>query len=390
MTNSVSKSNSRRSRANGEGSVYLISSRNKWGASIKNIHGKRITRVFKSQEEAWSWIVDERKAKNYGVSTVISNPNQTLSEYLLDWVESNRNHKKISTSHFYRQRIVNQIIPHLGNIKISQISPRIIEGLISQLIDDGFQAGTIRGTFRTLSAAFNDGYRLGDLPTNPMDRVKMPTLKSEPLKPISEVDAAIIYSHAAQDPYMHARVEIGLVCGLRPGEALGLLWSDISWQSKQLEIRRQVQFVKGNGLVFQSVKQNEDRVIYLSDAQIEILQKHKITQDLIRQSFIEDEGLIFPNSFGRKLDDRRDTRMWKKLLKESGVGNYARYQMRKTAFTRLYAELRDTRLLMEYSGHTQLSTLMNSYVFPSENFKEEIRKSVDLVRPSIQIPRESI
>lgn len=379
----------RRKRKNGEGSVYPISARNKWGAAIKNIHGKRITRLFESEEDAWAWIVEERKAKNCGISTVFSNPHQTLGEYLLDWVERNRNQKKPSSTSFYRQRIVRQINPRIGQMKITQISPKIIEGLISLLIDEGLQAGTVRGVFRTLSTAFNDGFRLGDLPVNPIERVKMPSLKSIPLKPIPEVDAAIIYSHAAQHPYMHARVEMGMVCGLRPGEVLGLMWSDVDWQTKQLEIRRQVQWVTGKGLVFQLVKQNEERVIYLTDMQLDILQKHKEHQDLIRYSFIEDEGLIFPNSVGRKLDDRRDSRMWRNLLREAGVCHYARYQMRKTAFTRLYAELKDTRLLMEYSGHTQLSTLMRSYVFPSENSKETIRQSIDLIRPEIQNPIES-
>jgi len=230
---------------------------------------------------------------------------------------------------------------------------------------------------------------LGDLPVNPIERVKMPSLKSKPLRPIPNIDAAIIYSHASQDPYMHARIEIGLVCGLRPGEALGLLWSDIDWESRILAIKRQVQHVKGIGLIFQSVKQNEERSIYLTDVQLEILKKHKEHQDTIRSQFTEDEGLIFPNNLGRKLDHRGDDRKWKKLIEKAGVSSYARYRMRKTSYTRLYAQLRDARSLMEYTGHTQLSTLMNSYVFPSENFVDEIRNSVDLARPTPYVTQEA-
>jgi len=376
------KSNPKKKRKNGDGSVYSISGRNKWGAAITNVHGDRVSKTFETTEAAWAWLAEEIRAKNQGLSTVAANPNQTLSDFLVDWVDRNESQKKPSTSRNYRSRIKNQIIPAIGNLRLAHVSPRILEDLILNLVEKGFSAGTVKGVYRTLSAAFSDGFRLGDIPTNPMKRVKMPRLKSVPLKHIPDVDAAIIYSHASQNPYLHARIELGMVCGLRPGEVLGLLWSDVDWELRILHIRRQVQEVKGCGLVFQTVKQNQDRVIYLSDLQVSILKSHKELQDSIRDGFEEDEDLIFPNRTGRKLDHRRDDRIWKNLLKKSGVPSYSRYQMRKTAFTKLYAEIKDMRKLMEYSGHSQVSTLINSYVFASDDYKDEIRKSVDAIRPS--------
>ena len=380
--NVLRKSNTKKKRKNGDGSVYNISGRNKWGAAITNVHGDRISKTFESTEEAWAWLAEEIRAKNQGLSTVAANPNQTLSDFLLEWVDRNESQKKPSTSRNYRSRIKNQINPAIGNFRLAHVSPRVLEDLKLNLVEKGLSAGTVKGVYRTLSAAFSDGFRLGDIPTNPMKRVKMPRLKSVPLKHIPDVDAAIIYSHASQDPYLHARIELGMVCGLRPGEVLGLLWSDVDWELKILHIRRQVQDVKGCGLVFQTVKQNQERVIYLSGLQVAILKSHREFQDSIRYRFEEDEDLIFPNRTGRKLDHRRDDRIWKSLLKKSGVQSYSRYQMRKTAFTKLYAEIKDMRKLMEYSGHSQVSTLINSYVFASDDYKEEIRKSVDAIRPS--------
>jgi integrase len=160
-----------------------------------------------------------------------------------------------------------------------------------------------------------------------------------------------------------------------------LKWSDVNFGDRTLLVERQVKRVEGKGLEFGLVKQGEARSIVLTDKQIEILQMHLKQQDQIRSSFEEDEGLIFPNQLGKKLDDRRDSRNWKKLLAGAGVKHYARYQMRKTAFTNLYAQTHDVRILMEYSGHTQVSTVMRSYVFPSEEVKEHLRKSVDAARP---------
>ena len=381
MTSNVSKSNSRRSRANGEGSVYPVKNRNCWGASIKNLLDIRVSKTFQTKDEAHAWLLEQKKLRSQGLYSNEDNLKQTVAEYLLSWVEHNKNHKKPATTRNYSERIRNQIIPRIGYLKASSLSPRAIEDLLSKLISAGYAPGTIHATFRTLSAAYSDGVRLGLISQNPTTRVKLPKLTSTPMKQISRQDAAKIYSFAMRAPSTHARVELGMVCGLRPGEVLGLMWSDVDWDGRTLTISRQVQRIAGQGLVFQSVKQGKQRTIVLTDEQILILKNHKELQDVYRPTFLVDEGLIFPNSIGSKLDDKRDSYLWKKLLKQAGVGNYQRYQMRKTAFSNLYSELGDVRKLLDYSGHTQVSTVMKSYVFSTEDAANEIRRSVDASRP---------
>lgn len=382
MTNNVNSSKSRRNRSNGDGSVYPIRNRNSWGAAISNYLGERITKTFKTQEEAFAWLLEQKKLRAQGLFTEVEGSNQTVREFLLDWVEHNKNHKKPATTRSYLERIQNQIAPAIGHIRVSSLTPKAIEHLMSGLISKGYAAGTVLGSFRTLSAAYSDGVRLGLLSHNPTKRVKLPKISSTPMKQIPKGDAAKIYAQAAKDPYTHARVELGMVCGLRPGEICGLMWRDIDWELRALTIERQVQRIKAKGLVFQSVKQEKARTIVLSDEQIRILRSHRDLQDVYRPTFIADEGLIFPNTKGTKLDDRKDTLLWKRLLKQAEVPNYQRYQMRKTAFSNLYAHLGDVRQLMDYSGHSQISTVMRSYVFATEEAANAIRRSVDASRPT--------
>jgi integrase len=387
MTKNITTSVSRRSRANGQGSVYPVKNRNCWGASIKNLLEVRITKTFKTKDEAHAWLLEQKKLRSQGLYLNDENLKQTVAEYLLDWVDHNRNQKKPATTRNYSERIRNQINPRIGYLKATALSPRAIEDLISQLISAGYAPGTIYATYRTLSAAYSDGVRLGLLSQNPTTRVKLPKLTSVPIKQIPSQDAAKIYSCSMQTPSTHARVELGMVCGLRPGEVLGLLWGDIDWTERTLTISRQVQRIAGEGLVFQSVKQGKQRTIVLTDEQISILKCHKDLQDVYRPTFLVDEGLIFPNSLGSKLDDKRDSYLWKKLLKLAEVKSYQRYQMRKTAFSNLYAQLGDVRKLLDYSGHSQVSTVMKSYVFATEEAGNEIRRSLDASRPSSKEPK---
>lgn len=96
MTKNITTSASRRSRANGEGSVYPVKNRNCWAASIYNLLEVRISQTFKTKDEAHAWLLEQKKLRAQGLYSTSENLKQTLEEFLLEWVEHNRNYKKQS------------------------------------------------------------------------------------------------------------------------------------------------------------------------------------------------------------------------------------------------------------------------------------------------------
>jgi site-specific recombinase XerD len=101
---------------------------------------------------------------------------------------------------------------------------------------------------------------------------------------------------------------------------------------------------------------------------------------LQKASWIEDQDLIFPNSVGRPLDEKSDRLRFKKLLKAAGVAQYELYQLRKTAFTAMASQT-DLKTLMEFTGHTQVSTVMGSYVFATSESVKQVVCNMDKLRP---------
>jgi integrase len=91
-----------------------------------------------------------------------------------------------------------------------------------------------------------------------MKNVRVPDVQAKTTKPIPRTDWEKIYLEAAKDPYMHARIEVAGMLGLRPGEALGLKWCDLDQQESTLRIARQIQRIKGKGLVIKAVKQKKE------------------------------------------------------------------------------------------------------------------------------------
>jgi len=383
-----STTRSKDKRANGEGSIYWDQSKKRWIGAAHDINGKLRRKSCLKKSEAEDFCHDQKRARSLGKTTFATNPKMTMTEFLDLWLAS-RTINKPETRRNYETAIKNWISPYIGKYLVGVIRPATIENLYQQLEDAKYKPGTTNVVHAVLSKAFSDAVRLGELPVNPMDRVKKLTRKSVPTKHISKSDEIRIYSEAAKKPASHARIEIGLVMGLRPGEVLGLKWSDIDWKQKTMTIERQVQRVKSQGLVFQSSKTGKTRTLYLSDAQIEILMIHRYDQDTKKGTWVEDEDLLFPNSVGKKQDPKADHKAWKDLLNAAGVkANYTRYQMRKTAFTNLSANGVDVKTIMEMSGHTQASTLLTSYVHATSESIKNALSVQDRNRPTEAMLKE--
>ncbi len=380
---STKKVTNKPKRANGRGSIYQVTKSNGrrvWKAAIKDINGKLRTKNFTKIADAEDWLGDQRRARELGESTYAANPKMTVQEFLIGWVDTKFSEDQLSTKRFYRNAIVNHIIPTLGNMKAANLSSKSIEQLLRNMAAQNYGAGTIRAVRAALSAAYSDAKRHGDLVRNPVENVKMPNVQSKPTTHIPRADWEKIYLASMTDPYMHARIEIAGTWGLRPGEALGLKWADLDVETKTLRIARQVQRVKGKGLVVKSVKQKKERSIFISDTAVQILLTHKRYQSLQKASWVIDEDLIFPNGLGKPLDEKADRNRFKRLIQKAGTPDYELYQLRKTAFTTMASQT-DLKTLMEFSGHTQVSTVMESYVFATTESMKKAVNGVDRMRP---------
>jgi len=370
-------------RANGRGSIYQITKSNGrkvWKAAIKDINGKLRTKNFTKRSEAEDWVADQRRARDLGENTYATNPKMTVEEFLVGWAITQYGPDQESTQRSYQSVIRNHIAPAIGKLKASELTTKTVENLFRDMYANGFGAGTIRITRAALSAAYNDAVRLGDLVRNPVRNTKMPNVTAKSTKPLPRADWEKVYLEAMKNPRMHARIEVAGMLGLRPGEVLGLKWSDLDVDDCTLLIERQVQRTKGQGLVLKAVKQKTARTLKISKETVRILLAHKRHQSLNRANWIEINDLIFPNKVGKLGDEKSDRLAFKVLLKAAGVADCQLYQLRKTAFTAMAGQT-DLKTLMEFSGHTQVSTIIGNYVFATSESMMSAVNGMDQMRP---------
>ena len=387
MTNSPEagkKLSNKPKRANGRGSIYQVTKpngRKVWKAAVKDINGKLRTKNFTKLSQAEDWVADQRRARDLGENTYATNPKMTVAEFMVGWANTQYGDDQESTRRSYLSVIKNHIIPAIGKIKVSELNTKTVESLFRDMHANGFGAGTIRITRAALSAAHNDAVRLGDLVRNPVRNTRMPKVTPQAIKPLPRNDWEKVYLEATKDPRMHARIEVAGLLGLRPGEALGLKWSDLNVDECTLLVERQVQRTKGKGLVLKEVKQKTVRTLKISRTTVQILHTYKRHQALNKAKWVEVNNLIFPNTVGKLGDEKSDRLAFKNLLKAAGVTDYRLSQLRKTAFTAMAGQT-DLKTLMEFSGHTQVSTVIGNYVFATTESMKSAVNGMDKLRPS--------
>ena len=375
---------SRRVRANGDGSIFKDKKRNRWSASFYDFKHVRRTSSFIKKADAESWIVEQKTAKERGEGTYAARPNQTVAEFLNEWVERRKPPKvRANTYRYYKAAIRLRINPYIGDQKASRLKPIIIEEFLDQLVVKGYAAGTVKGVVRTLNKAFSDGERLGLISNNPMKKVEKPTLDSTPSRAVLQDDLKKMYEVAASNHYDSAKIVIASEIGARPGEIRGFKWSDIDEVKLTLNIERQVIRIKGEGLSFNLPKTKRIGATPITKRQLRILLDYKRHQGLNKSKWVMDMDLIFPNSIGKILDESRDRRWIRSICERAGVPRYSLYQLRKTAFTELLMAS-DVGTTMAFSGHSQASTLLKHYISPEVGAVRRAIEKREMANPVLQ------
>ncbi len=133
--------------------------------------------------------------------------------------------------------------------------------------------------------------------------------------------------------------------------------------------------------MLKEVKQKTVRTLKISQTTVQILLTHKRHQSLNKATWTEVNNFIFPNKVGKLGDEKSDRLAFKNLLQAAGVPDCQLYQLRKTAFTAMAGQT-DLKTLMEFSGHTQVSTVIGNYVFATSESMLKAVSGMYQLRPT--------
>jgi len=372
--------------ANGQGTIYWSVGRNRWVAQVYDVTQRRRTKFFHLKKDAQAWLGDQIRLRESGSISHSTNPRATVSEFVQGYISRQAESGRIveETIRNYQQALNNHISPAFGKVRADKLSGEAVSALLNSLLKKGYSYGMRQTVFALLRASYRSGVKRQLVPSNPINHVDAPHGQSTPTRHIPNRDFEKIYHAATLNPWMHARVEVGMMIGLRPGEVRGLKWSDINWDESTMTVSRQLQGIKGEGYSFRptkTAKKNQEHLIPLTAQTREILYNHFLFQREEKVAWVKDHDLIFPNKQGGPLDAKIDRRWWRELLESAGAPYYQLYQMRKTAFTHLANLGTPLPTLIALTGHANASTVMKHYAFATDEATRKALAGMDRIRP---------
>lgn len=156
-----------------------------------------------------------------------------------------------------------------------------------------------------------------------------------------------------------------LVTGMRPGEAMGLQWSDI--HDDALTIRRSI---NARGSVTDGKNANARRTIVLHNTANDILSRQKQRTALLRSEW------IFPNRNGDKPLQSVAYKEWRRIAWQLGT-KASPYSLRHTFISYMLNEM-SLRFVQDYVGHSPKMDTSRTYGHDVDGVKEQTAKKIDL------------
>jgi integrase len=321
--------------------------------------------------------------------TYIDPSNLTVGEYLHRWLNTHcKTNLAPKTYHSYLCEINNHIIPELGMLSLDKLTPMHLQEYYSKKLTSGRKDGqgglsarSVNYHHRILRTALKHATQLQLISRNPADAVVPPRFRSKEMYVLNK-EQVLDFLDAIQDHRDYKLILTAVYTGLRKGELLGLRWADVDLKKNTLNVRQQLQYISGQGIMFKTPKTEKSRrqipLMPIVAAALKQLKKEQAQEKLIHGSDYEDNDLVFCSENGRPLDPNVLGRRFRKLARKHGHPELRFHDLRHTCATLLLAAGVDAKKVQEIMGHESISTTLDIYghVLPTMQ-KEAMQKLND-------------
>ena len=159
-----------------------------------------------------------------------------LAEWAETWLEEKDNIKP-KTLLTYQTNSRLYVVPHLGRVRVCDLSVNHVARMISTLRKD-YKPSTINGALAVLSGMMRTAVRRGYAAANPvtqLDRHERPQGQPERMNILDTDEIRLVLAGCSQTYY--ALLATAVFTGLRMGELRNLKWEDVDWDAGVLGVR---------------------------------------------------------------------------------------------------------------------------------------------------------
>lgn len=355
------------------------------------------------RKRSWQTVYSKKEAQKLLSSTLTQidknefvNPcNWSVKKYLEQWIENNKARVEMRTQARYQGIVNNHLIPYLGSIKLSKLSPMQIQNYLNKVKETGINKKTgeplssasINYNYRVLRKALNDAVDLGILAANPAVKVKPP--KETPQKPLvvlpflPESQSREFLDACEADPVLRVPVILMLATGTRRGEVLALKWRDVDFAHNGILVHDSLERRKGEGLECKgrTKTRNGNRLVKiskkLSDFLAEVKNEQAILLESLGKDFHSENGFVCCWPDGRPIDPDLLSKHMRKIVKKHNISGLTAHALRHSHATYLLLAKVHPKVVQERLGHGEVRVTLDIYSHLIPDCQEGAAEVVD-------------
>ncbi len=353
-------------RGNGEGAIYQRESDGLWCTSVDLgvINGKRKRKVIYGQtrKEVANKLKDLHRDQSAGLQ--LTSEQLTIKDFLEQWLEQTvKRQNRPRTYQKYAADVKHHIIPALGKVLLSKLTPDHVQAMLNGLADTDRAARTVSNVRAALRKALNQALRRGYVLRNVATLVDAPRTTTFSIQPLDQVQARKLLN-AVTGHRLEALYRVALSLGMRRGEICGLRWQDIDLAAATLTINGSLQRFNGKLHWTAPKTASSIRMIALPPILLDALRTHKARQDQERADADdwEESGYVFVSQRGTPLEPDNVVRHFKSVLRKAELPERVRFHdLRHSCATLLITQGIHLSVIKDILGHAQISTTADVY-----------------------------
>jgi integrase len=233
--------------------------------------GREVSRTFRTKREAVEYEASQRTAKASGSWVDPRASGASMAELAAEWLSCNPA-KRDSTRARDETILRVHVLTTLGRRKVGSLTPTDIRGLVGAWTAT-MAPRTVRRTYGTLRALLNFAVETDRLVRSPCRGIRLPAVEPRVPKLLHPSDIARLA--AVMHPDFAPMVWLGVVLGLRWGEAAGLRVARVDLLRRTVTILEQVtRGIGGAGVVCPPKSAAGRRTLTIPASLAEVLSAH--------------------------------------------------------------------------------------------------------------------
>ena len=226
--------------------------------------------------------------------------NTTTFRQMADlWLEEYKASKKrhIRTKETTEGIFERYILPSLGDMRLVDIKPAHIDRMLLKLSD--LSKSTQSKVLIYTTAVFNKAIENEIVPRSPTFKKKPTADDPKKIKPLTDAQCEALLK-ATKGTRVYPFIVVLLFCGLRKGEALGLMWKDIDFEKRLIHVERSIVYPDSNrrGEINTELKTDSARrIIPMSPEVYTVLKREKLKSNSVYVFAMKNGSFLSAESF---------------------------------------------------------------------------------------------